>query len=125
MERPGHAVPKYRHIANDLRSRIAAGEFDEAGRLPSKEHLRQHYGVAVNTVERAIDDLRREGRVETMHGAGTFLRTPPEPEDDSRDDIARRLAANEVDIMELYTKLGYEQPSHRQDGKKGRRGRAS
>ena len=33
--------------------------------------------VALNTVERAIEELRREGIVETVQGSGMFTREPP------------------------------------------------
>jgi DNA-binding GntR family transcriptional regulator len=113
MERSGRTGPKYRHIADDLRDRIAAGEFDEAGRLPAKDQLHQHYGAAINTIERAIDELRREGRVETVHGSGTFVRTPPAA--DSVAALRRDMDALQIDVMELYAKLAYEQPSHQHD----------
>jgi DNA-binding transcriptional regulator YhcF (GntR family) len=36
------------------------------------------YHVAVNTVERAIKELRDAGVVETAQGAGMFVREPPD-----------------------------------------------
>ena len=74
----GHAEPKYRQIAADLRARIEAGEFDE--KLPGKETLKATYRVAVNTVDRALEVLRSEGRIESVQGSGTFIRDPGEPE---------------------------------------------
>ena len=74
----GHAEPKYRQIAADLRARIEAGEFDE--KLPGKETLKATYRVAVNTIDRALDVLRHEGRIESVQGAGTFIRDPGAPE---------------------------------------------
>jgi len=35
------------------------------------------YQVAVNTVERAIEELRKAGIVETLQGAGMFVCEPP------------------------------------------------
>src|ERR1039457_2259502 len=73
-QRPGEAretgrtEPKYRQIASDLRARIEAGEFPD-GRLPGKESLKAHYRVAVNTLDRVLQVLRSEGRIETVQGA--------------------------------------------------------
>jgi DNA-binding GntR family transcriptional regulator len=137
----GRTEPKYRQIASDLRARIEAGEFPD-GRLPGKESLKAHYRVAVNTLDRVLQVLRSEGRIETVQGAGTFIRDPGEPErspeffeldqriaaeTDGQDALRREIErlrreveALQVDVMELYAKLGYEQPSHEQDGRKAR-----
>jgi DNA-binding GntR family transcriptional regulator len=113
----GRTGPKYRLIADDLRARIMAGEFAAGGRIPSKDHLHEHYGAAVNTVERAIDELRREGRLETVHGSGTFVRQPPEPEQ-SPADLSRQVAELQgnvqdldVRVMEIYSRLGWDHPA--------------
>ena len=75
----GRTEPKFRQIASDLRARIEAGEFPD-GRLPGKETLKATYRVAVNTVDRALEVLRSEGRIESVQGSGTFIRDPGEPE---------------------------------------------
>lgn len=70
------ATPKYRQIADDLRARVDAGEFDAAGKLPGEAALRAHYGgVAINTMRQALKILQDEGVVEARHGAGVYLRT--------------------------------------------------
>ena len=116
----GRTEPKYRQIASDLRARIEAGEFPD-GRLPGKESLKAHYGVAVNTLDRVLQVLRSEGRIETVQGAGTFIRDPGVPERSPEFlELEPRIAAVEADLMELRAKFGYEQRSHQQDGRKAR-----
>ena len=68
---------KYQRIADDLRARISSGEYPVGDQLPTKAELMARYGVAVNTVERAVDELRKAGVVETLQGAGMFVREPP------------------------------------------------
>jgi len=72
---PGKA--KYQRIADDLRARISSGEYPPGSRLPTKAELMTRHQVAVNTVERAIDELRKAGLVETLQGAGMFVCEPP------------------------------------------------
>jgi DNA-binding GntR family transcriptional regulator len=72
---PGKA--KYQRIADDLRARIGSGEYPPGSRLPTKAELMTRYQVAVNTVERAIEELRQAGLVETLQGAGMYVREPP------------------------------------------------
>jgi GntR family transcriptional regulator len=69
--------PKYRRIAEDLLARIEKGDYPPGSRLPTKAELMEQYQVAVNTVERAIEELRKAGIVETAQGAGMFVRELP------------------------------------------------
>ena len=52
--------PKYKAIADDLRRRIAADEFED-GTLPGIAALQAHYDAALNTVRGAQDILEKEG----------------------------------------------------------------
>ena len=58
-------------LADDLRRRIAAGEFPS--RLPSLRQLEAEYDVAPMTVRRAIAVLVQEKLVITKPGRGTFV----------------------------------------------------
>jgi DNA-binding GntR family transcriptional regulator len=68
-------VPKIvaRNIEGSLRDRIAAGEWSTTGRLPAERELATEYGVARNTVRRAVDAIANEGTVARQIGRGTFL----------------------------------------------------
>jgi GntR family transcriptional regulator len=68
--------PPWRQIRDDLRRRIQAGEW--SGRLPSEKTLAQEYGVAVNTVRKAMAALREEGLIQTDKGWGSYV-TGSEP----------------------------------------------
>jgi DNA-binding GntR family transcriptional regulator len=85
--RYGHAVsidyqsadPPYRQLAAILRGQIERGEL--TGTVPSITALIQTYGVAKNTVRKAISVLAEAGLVRVEPGWGTFVteapRTPP------------------------------------------------
>ena len=79
-QRKGSAQPRYLEIAGDLRARIDSGELPPGAQLPTKAALMASYTVALNTVERAIEELRRAGYVETFQGKGMYARTPPVPQ---------------------------------------------
>ena len=100
----GQAPPKYRQIANDLRTRIEAGEYPADSRLPSKTELMDRYGVALATVNSAIAQLQRLGLAETIQGVGTFARKPP-PEESPPDyrELAEqiRLLGERMDAAEV------------------------
>src|SRR5687768_16690635 len=57
-----------------LRQRIRAGEWGAGERLPSIPALAESYGVAKQTVQRTIDQLRIEGLLITRPGSGTYVR---------------------------------------------------
>jgi GntR family transcriptional regulator len=71
---PGEAEHPHRQIAASLRRRIRAGEWGAGERLPSIPALAASYGVAKQTVQRTIDQLRVEGMLITKPGSGTFVR---------------------------------------------------
>ncbi|WP_394436225.1 GntR family transcriptional regulator [Streptomyces sp. SGAir0957] len=64
---------KYVGVSDDLRQRIAAGEFEAERKLPGERALRDHYGVSLMTVRQALGVLRDEGLVEARGGSGWFL----------------------------------------------------
>jgi len=74
-------MARYRDIAADLRTRIAAGEFAPGDRLPPITALMEHYQVpGLNTIRQAQQLLVDDGLVETRQGVGSFvLRTEPIP----------------------------------------------
>jgi DNA-binding GntR family transcriptional regulator len=75
-------VSKYAEVREDLRRRIAAGEFDR-GTLPELSYLKHEYGVALNTVRRAEHDLADEGILEIAHGRPTRILQRPQADADA------------------------------------------
>ncbi len=71
---PGAAEVPHRQIASQLRAYIRRGDLAPGERLPSIPALAVEYGVARQTVQRAIDQLRVEGLVLTRPGSGTYVR---------------------------------------------------
>ncbi|WP_198653395.1 GntR family transcriptional regulator [Actinocorallia populi] len=73
---------KWREVAEDLRRRIEAGEFNvKTGRaqLPKELDLQGHYDASRNTVRDALRWLADQRVVETEAGKGTFVLFRPEP----------------------------------------------
>lgn len=66
-------VPPYRQIAAVLRERIESGDIPPGRRIPSLVELEQQYGVARDTLRKAIQVLKDEGLVETVTGMGVFV----------------------------------------------------
>ena len=60
-------------IEGSLRKRIAAGEWSATGRLPAERELAAQYGVARNTVRRAVEAIAHNGTIQRHVGRGTFV----------------------------------------------------
>lgn len=71
---PGAAEHPHRQIATQIRARIRRGDWGPGERLPSIPAIAAMYGVAKQTVQRTIDQLRIEGVLITKPGSGTFVR---------------------------------------------------
>ena len=86
-------------IAVALKKRIASGEWAESGRMPPERDLADEFGVARNTVRRAVGTLEQVGIVIRQVGRGTFL---AEANANSlAGAIARIEGASPADIMEI------------------------
>jgi GntR family transcriptional regulator len=67
---------RFSQLAQELRSRIALGEFGDSGALESEAVLGRGHGVSRVTVRRALEELRGQGLVESRRGAGWFVAGP-------------------------------------------------
>ncbi len=69
---PSSHVPIYDQIVQHLRGAIAAGVYRAEEALPSVRALALELGVNPNTVQRAFQELEREGLVYGRRGLGMF-----------------------------------------------------
>jgi GntR family transcriptional regulator len=67
------ARPMYLQIMEQIRARIAAGEWAAGKELPSIRALAASLNVSVITIKRAYLDLESEGVIVTRHGKGSFV----------------------------------------------------
>src|SRR5689334_4979182 len=90
-------------VANDiaiaLKKRISLGEWMENGRMPPERDLASEFGVARNTMRRAVGLLEDDGTVVRHVGRGTFL-TAANP-DSMAATVARMEGTSPADMMEI------------------------
>lgn len=60
-------------IADDLRSRIVAGEIPRGSKLPTERELCASYGVSAITLRAALRSLATMNLIEVRHGVGSFV----------------------------------------------------
>jgi DNA-binding transcriptional regulator YhcF (GntR family) len=61
-------------IADRIRAAILTGKLAPGDKLPSQPDLATHFGVARETVKRALDPLRTDRLIITRQGSGAFVR---------------------------------------------------
>ncbi len=66
-------IPIYLQIMHSIRRAIVTGEITRGDKLPSVREKAEDLKVNPNTVQRAYQELEREGTCETRRGTGTFV----------------------------------------------------
>ena len=80
--------PMYLQIMEQIKRRIAVGDWKAGEALPSIRQLAADLQVSVITVKRAYLELEREGVIATQHGKGSVVAT--------RSDTTARLYEEEL-----------------------------
>ena len=68
--------PIYEQIAMQIKSLIMNGTLSAGEALPSMRALAKDLHISVITVQRAYEDLARDGFIETVSGKGSFVASP-------------------------------------------------
>ena len=101
---PRSPTPLYAQIAARVRVAVAAGELQEGDALPSMRQLARTLRVNPATVVQAYRELEIDGFVEMRHGAGTFVRSVPQPVRD--EERARRAVEIARQALVSAARLG-------------------
>ncbi len=65
--------PIYEQITTQIKVMIMSGELQAGDSIPSMRALAKSIHVSVITVQKAYEDLQRDGFIETMVGRGSFV----------------------------------------------------
>lgn len=65
--------PIYEQITSQFKSMIMSGELHTGDPIPSMRALARSIHVSVITVQKAYEDLQRDGFIETTIGRGSFV----------------------------------------------------
>lgn len=68
-----NSKPIYEQITMQIKAMIMSGELETGTPLPSMRSLAKSIHVSVITVQKAYDDLQRDGFIETSVGRGSFV----------------------------------------------------
>lgn len=65
--------PIYEQITSQIKAMIMSGELQAGDPIPSMRALAKSIHVSVITVQKAYEDLQRDGFIETTVGRGSFV----------------------------------------------------
>lgn len=97
-------LPIYSQLVEQIKLGIVSGVFSPGERLISVRDMAQEAGVNPNTMQRALQQLEREGIVYSQRTAGRFV-----TEDRTViDSMKRKLAGEQMkNFLEAMGRLGY------------------
>ena len=99
--------PIYLQIAYRVKLKIASKELSIGQQLLPVRELAQEAGVNPNTVQRAVQELEKEGLVYSARTSGRFVTEDEKLIDQKRHEIAQNLIKNFV--TEMMT-IGFSSP---------------
>ena len=85
-------MPIYVQIMNSVKEAIAAGEISPSERIPSVRELAQDFEVNPNTMQRALNELEREGLLVSERTAGRYVTDDKELIEELKNEMAARTA---------------------------------
>jgi len=91
--------PIYMQMVDEVKRALARGELSPGDKMPSHKERAQMSQVNPNTVQRAYQEMEREGLTETLRGQGTFIKQDPALLQRVRSEMA--LAAVEQFLEEM------------------------
>ena len=91
--------PIYLQMVDEVKRALARGELSPGDKIPSHKEQAQITKVNPNTVQRAYQEMEREGLTETLRGQGTFIRNDPELLQSIRTEMAQAAALQFIDEM--------------------------
>lgn len=65
--------PIYEQITSQIKAMVMSGELHTGDAIPSMRALAKSIHVSVITVQKAYEDLQRDGFIETTVGRGSFI----------------------------------------------------
>ena len=105
--------PIYEQITSQIKAMIMSGELKTGDPIPSMRSLAKSIHVSVITVQKAYEDLQRDGFIETTVGRGSFVSDQEEQQRQAEEhlqqaaDIGRTSGIPVEKLVELL-RLFYE-----------------
>ena len=87
-------IPIYVQIMNSVKGAIAAGQLRPSDRVPSVRELARDFEVNPNTMQRALNELEREGLLVSERTSGRFVTADRELIEQLKNEMAAKTTDN-------------------------------
>ncbi len=101
-----NALPIYTQLVDQIKLAIVSGELPLGSRMSTFRDLAREAGVNPNTMQRALQQLEREGLVFTQRSSGRFVTEDVAVIDSVKEALAKEHAGRFLSAMHS---LGYSQ----------------
>ena len=91
--------PIYTQLLEQIEMKIICGEYPPGSKMPSVRELASQAAVNPNTMQRALQELERNGLVETQRTAGRIVTENRQIIQNAKNIIAREKTVNYVRTM--------------------------
>ncbi|MUT66092.1 GntR family transcriptional regulator [Paenibacillus sp. NEAU-GSW1] len=99
MDEFNASKPIYLQLADRIHRQIISGELKAGEKLPSIRDMGMKYNINPNTIQRAYNELEREGVLETKRGQGTFVPERLDRLNQQRDKLKHEQIEQFVHVM--------------------------
>ena len=96
--------PIYEQITSQIKALIMSGELATGDPIPSMRALAKSIHVSVITVQKAYEDLQRDGFIETTVGRGSFVSA--QNKDFFQEEQQRKLETHLLEASEIAHTVG-------------------
>ncbi len=86
----------YQRVIDDIRMRIGIGHLSPGDQLPGAAQLAEEYGYAHMTIQRALQELKRDGILYSVKGKGTFIH--PKAKERMQQQAQERMTTGPIEI---------------------------
>jgi len=86
----------YQRVIDDIRMRIGIGHLKPGDQLPGAAQLAEEYGYAHMTIQRALQELKRDGILYSVKGKGTFIH--PKAKERMQEEATARISTGPIEI---------------------------
>lgn len=93
-------IPIYLQVMEDIKIKIANGEYSINARIESVRELALKYGVNPNTVQRALQELEREGLLHAERTSGRFITDDLEKINQCKKEMAEKYTLNYINRIQ-------------------------
>ena len=103
--------PIYEQITSQMKAMIMSGELQTGDPIPSMRALAKSLHISVITVQKAYEDLHRDGFIETTVGRGSFVSA--QNKDFFQEEQQRRAEEHLQEAADIARKIAINQQSER------------